>query len=204
MVKTNKTTKKSKKMKKATYYECNNKYLDSYKCDNNAILDKYKLNLRNVSTAGIEKYGKAQAVNRLNYLASFSVFYVEIFDNSMRTIHSHDCDELGFVQEGVIQVFIWKNAKEYTMTEVTQGNLWFIPSGALHSLNNVGDTNAILRIAFNSTLPSNNDISVLLNGLPQYIKNEYCESPHSLLKNFIGPNNNYFFTKYFPISIYFI
>jgi oxalate decarboxylase len=191
-------TQKKRRINTNSYFECNKRYKYGYKCDKivKNKFEKYKLNLRNVQAQGIQKYGIAKAVDKLNYLASLSVFYVEIFDDSMRTIHSHDCDELGFVQEGTIQVFIWVNEKEYTMIEVTKGNLWFIPSGALHSLNNVGDTNAILRIAFNSVLPTNNDIAVLLNGLPQYIKNEYSESPHSLLKNFIGPNNSYFFAPY--------
>jgi oxalate decarboxylase/phosphoglucose isomerase-like protein (cupin superfamily) len=173
MVKKNKTLKNRK-----TYFE------------------KYKLDLRNIKKEGIAKYGSAKVVNGSNYLASFSLYSVEIYDNSMRTIHCHECDELGFVQEGVIQVFLWKNEKDYTMTTVTKGNLWCIPRGTLHSLNNVGENNAVLRVSFNSKTPSDNDISVLLNGLPQYIKNEYCESPHSLLKNFIGPNTSYLFAPY--------
>lgn len=166
------------------------------KTNKKTFFDKYKIDLRNVKNAGLAKYGIAKPVNGSNYLASFSLYSVEIYDNSMRTIHSHDCDELGFVQDGVIQVFIWKNEKDYTMTTVTKGNLWFIPRGTLHSLNNVGDNNAVLRVAFNSKTPSDNDISVLLNGLPHYIKNEYCGSPHSLLKHFIGPNTAYLFAPY--------
>lgn len=158
--------------------------------------EKYKLDLRNIKKSGLEQYGSVQGADGSNYLASFSLFSVEIYDNSMRTIHSHQCDEFGFVQDGVIQVFIWKNEKDYTMTTVTKGNLWFIPKGALHSLNNIGEKNAVLRIAFNSKTVLDNEIAVLLNGLPQYIKNEYCYSPHSLLKHFIGPNTSYLFAPY--------
>lgn len=158
----------------------------------------YKLELSKLPTYGLHKYGTATPVNKTIFpvLNTFTSYYVEIFDESMRCVHIHDSDEVGYVAEGQIEVFIWESETVYTKTLIEQGNSWFIPKGALHSLNNVGEKYAKLYVAFNSPHPSNTDIAILLNGLPKYLKNEYAVSPHSILKNYVGPNTNYFFNDY--------
>ena len=158
----------------------------------------FKMDIDVLPTIGLKKYGTATIVDKNNFpvLKTFTSFFVEIYDDSMGTIHTHDCDEFGYVSEGTVQVYIWESETKNTMIEVPAGNVWFAPSGSLHSVNNVGDTPAVLYVGFNSPTRSNIDISVMLNGLPHYLKNEYAASPHSLLKNFVGPNDNYIFTTY--------
>jgi len=161
-------------------------------------IDKYRLEVTKLPKLGNGLFGFAYAPDKLNFpvLVSFTTYYVEIFDESMRCIHIHDCDELGYVAEGAIEVLIWTDDNQYTKTLVPEGNLWFIPKGALHSLNNVGKEHAKLWVGFNSTMPSNTDLGIVLNGLPTYLKQKYAGSPHSLLKDYVGPNYNYYFNNY--------
>jgi oxalate decarboxylase len=166
-----------------------------------SIYEQYKLDTSKLAPLGTGEYGMAHGVHKSNFnvLNTFTTYYVEIYDDSMRCIHMHDANELGYVADGAIEVIIWSETK-VTKTLATKGCMWFIPKGALHSLNNIGEKNATLWIAFNSTNPSNTDVAVLMNGLPQYLKNEYSASPHSLLKNYVGPNYSYYF-NYCPKEV---
>jgi len=161
-------------------------------------IDKYRLVLNKLPKLGNGMFGYAYAVDKVNFpvLVSFTTYYVEIFDESMRCIHMHDCDELGYVAEGAIEVLIWTDENQSTKTLIPEGNLWFIPKGALHSLNNVGKQHAKLWVGFNAIMPSNTDLGVMLNGLPTYLKQKCSGSPHSLLKDYLGPNYNYYFNNY--------
>jgi oxalate decarboxylase len=174
------------------------------KTTNSPNYDKYKLDLSKqpmMSPRGITgalRLGGAVPVDQSNFpvLTTFTTYYVEIFDESMRAIHVHDSDELGYVFEGAIEVFLWLDDKTYTKSLCTAGNCYFIPRGSLHSLNNVGEQLAKIYIGFNTANPSNIDIGVVLNGLPVYLKQAYSGSPHSLLKDYVGSNSNIFFTNY--------
>jgi len=163
--------------------------------------EQYKLDTTKLPPLGTGEYGIAHGVHKTNFnvLNTFTTYYVEIYDDSMRCIHIHDSNEMGYVADGAIEVIIWSETK-FTKTLATKGCMWFIPKGALHSLNNVGEKNATLWIAFNNTNPSNTDVAVLMNGLPQYLKNAYSASPHSLLKNYVGPNYSYYF-NYCPKEV---
>ena len=170
----------------------------SVKQSESNTLEKYKFTLKAEDYVGIKEYGRAIAVNKNNFqvLKTFTSFYVEIYNNSMRTPHLHDCEEFGFVSDGTIEIMMWNSENEYTSNIANKGDFWFIPKGVLHSLNNLGNTNAILYVGFNSPDPTNIDIAIVLNGLPQYLKNQYAGSPHSLLKNYNGPTTNYYFNKF--------
>ena len=163
--------------------------------------ENFKLELTKLPPLGNGEFGIAYGVHKTNFapLKTFTAYYVEIFDESMRTIHMHDSDELGYLIEGTLEIFIWESDTVYTKTIINAGGSWFFPKGTLHSLNNVGDVVSKMFVGFNSLNPSNIDIAVMLNGLPKYLKQEYSGSPHSLLKNFKGPLSNYFFCD-FPKS----
>lgn len=108
-------------------------------------------------------FGYAKIITKQNYpsIKGMTVYYIEIFHESMRTIHVHgDCDEIGYVLKGKIQVFIYTPQK--VIFSVDQGGSWFIPRGALHSLNNIGSENAKLFVGFNSDMPSNYDLKKVL------------------------------------------
>jgi oxalate decarboxylase len=119
-----------------------------------------------------------------------------MYDESMRTIHWHNSDELGYCNDGSLDIFIWDKYGNSTKTHCPKGYVWYIPKGLPHSLHNPSSETAKLFISFNNPDVTSIDISVVLNGLPQFLKDEYSGSPHSLLKNFKGPNTNYYFNEY--------
>jgi len=109
------------------------------------------------------QFGVAKIVTSQNYpsIKGITVFYIEIFEESMRTIHVHaNCDEIGYVLDGEIQVFIYSPKK--VIFKVKKGGSWFIPRGAIHSLNNIGPKNAKLFVGFNSDTPSNYDLKKIV------------------------------------------
>lgn len=111
------------------------------------------------------QYGFAKVITKHNYpnIHGMTVFYVEIFNESMRTIHIHtNCDEIGYVLEGEIQVFIYQTNLQRHIFKVQKGECWFIPKGSLHSLNNIGEKNAKLYVGFNSDDPTNIDLKKLI------------------------------------------
>ena len=116
-------------------------------------------------TKPYNKYGIAKVITKNNFptLNGVTVFYVEIFDESMRTIHIHsNCDEIGYVLNGEIQVFIYDSEERQVIFTVKQGECWFIPRGSLHSLNNIGNIPARLFVGFNSDLPMSIDLKKMM------------------------------------------
>lgn len=162
----------------------------NYKLDLNTIpFDKTTLN---------NKYGLAKAISKQNFpiLEGITSFYLEIYDNSMRTIHYHNnCNELGYLTKGKIQVLIYFDENVPTVFTVESGNLWFIPKGFPHCLLNIDDTIAEMFVGFSNDSPKNIDISVMIGSMPSFIKNNYKPGTniHDLLKNLEPPTSNYIY-----------
>lgn len=72
---------------------------------------------------------------------------------------------------------MWRSPTEASVFLVPEGSLWFIPEGALHSLNCTTE-NAVLLIGFSSDNPSDFDLPVAYNGLPQTIRRAYTSPGH--------------------------
>lgn len=154
----------------------------------------YILPTNQIPKLGWKNSGNAQVVTSNNFPilqnASLASFIVEIFDESMRILHWHDCAEIGIVQSGTIEVYLWRN-NEASVFVVPTGNLWFIPPGALHSLDNISSTTATLIIGFDSSTPGDFDLPMIYNGLPQTIRRAYTTpGHHAQLSRYMGPVYN--------------
>jgi len=145
-----------------------------------------------VPTVGYNSSGTAVIVDVGNFpvLQGVTSYLLEIFEDSMRLPHWHpNAYEIGLVKEGTIKVYLWRSTGEVAVFTVTKGSLWFIPIGALHSLNNVGKEPAVLLVGFSSENPGNVDLPVAFNGLPMPLRDAYT-SPHAPLRNYMGPVMN--------------
>ena len=161
----------------------------------------YKLELNTipyVKTTLNNKYGLAKTINSQNFpiLQNITSYHLEIYDNSMRTIHMHNnCNELGFLVKGKIQVIIYFDDLYPTVFTVEKGNIWFIPKGFPHCLNNIDDGISEMFVGFSSDSPDSIDISVMIGSMPTLLKNTYDigSNIHTLLKNLEPPTENYIY-----------
>lgn len=120
-------------------------------------------------------------------LKNTTCFILELFDASMRLPHWHpNANELGYLVSGKIEIYMWKYTGAASIYTVSAGQCWFIPMGALHSLNNIGDKSAVMAIGFDNANAQNVDLPVAFNGIPAPIRTAYT-SPHAALRDWRGP-----------------
>lgn len=124
--------------------------------------------------------------NNFPILNGVTCFILEEYHDAMRLPHWHpNAYELGYLISGKLEIYMWKYAGESSKYTVCAGSCWFIPQGAMHSLNNVGNGTAKMAIGFNSANPKNTDLPTAFNGIPLPIKAAYT-SPHSDLTKWSG------------------
>jgi len=156
-------------------------------------LQNYRLRTRKlVDPFVIDKVGTAYKVTKDNFpiLDGVTCYALEIWEECMRLPHWHpNAFELGYVVSGTIEVMIWRSPGETAMFTLTSGMCWFIPQGALHSLNNIGKEHAVLLVGFSSEYPQDIDLPVAYNGIPISIREAYT-SPHSELRTWSGLVSN--------------
>lgn len=96
---------------------------------------------------------------------------------------------------------LWCSFGEAAIFVVPEGSMWLIPQGALHSLNNIGQSTTKLIVGFSNDVSENTDLSVALNGTPLPIRDAYT-SPHSSLRNYVGSIHNNYFSPFNPLEHY--
>jgi oxalate decarboxylase len=136
--------------------------------------------------------GSVYLVDKTNFpaLENITCYSLEVWEACMRLPHWHpNCSELGYVVSGSIQVIIWRSPGESAVFNLTAGMCWFIPKAALHSLNNIGHEPAKLLVGFSSDIPKDIDLPLAFQGIPIPLR-EAMTSPHSELKQWLGPNMN--------------
>jgi len=159
--------------------------------------------------------GTVKVVDVRNFpiLKGVTAYLLEIWQEHMRIIHFHDCAEVGVVVEGVIQVYIAapfpdrltgsKGEPEGETAEkephmeiftVGPGQCYFIPSGRLHSLSQIGEKPAVLAVGFADSIVLDSDLPVALGAVPAYVKKNYVGSPHDALINYKGLQTNPLFS----------
>jgi oxalate decarboxylase len=136
--------------------------------------------------------GKVIDVDKSKFpaLKAVSTVIIEIWEEGMRVPHWHpNCNELGYVISGIVDVYIWRSFGEASVFTVPAGSCWFIPQGALHCINNIGSGVTKFFEGFDNDMHDITDIPVAFNGLPNTIRTAYT-SPHSELTKWIGMINN--------------
>lgn len=143
---------------------------------------------------------RAWLVGKDNFpaLQDVTCYTLELWDESMRVPHWHpNASELGYVVAGTVQIIIWRSAGESAVFNVGPGMCWFIPQGALHSLNNIGQEKAQLLVGFSSDMPQDVDLAVAFNGVPAFLR-DALTSPHEELKKWRGTIANPLVSKFSP------
>lgn len=112
----------------------------------------------------ITKNGVVWEVYPKNFplIKGVTCFIIEIYDASMRLPHRHpNANELGYLISGKLEIYMRKYTGNASIFTVSPGMCWFIPIGTLHSLNNIGDTTAVMAIGFNNINAQNIDLPTM-------------------------------------------
>lgn len=97
-------------------------------------------------------------------LQNMSLYKLILEKQAVRAPHWHaNADELGYCVQGnlLISIFATGNQKETFL--VKEGDAFFIPSGALHALENVGMQQAICILQFSNEEPEDFELSAACN-----------------------------------------
>lgn len=156
-------------------------------------LEKYRLDpSKTVNQRVIENAAVAYTIDKNSFpaLEGVTCYTLEVWEECMRLPHWHpNASELGFVVSGSIEVMLWRSPGESAVFTLSAGMCWFIPQGALHSLNNIGKSHAKLLVGFSNSIPQDVDLPVAFNGIPVEIRDAYVGS-HNELRKWVGPNSN--------------
>lgn len=106
--------------------------------------------------------GSRAEANKSNFpiLAGMSLYKLILYSKAVREPHWHaNADELGYCLSGKVLISLYgnKNAKETFL--VSSGEAFFIPSGTLHDLENVGEETSELILQFSHESPEDFGLS---------------------------------------------
>lgn len=101
-------------------------------------------------------YGARTRVSRENFpvLQGLSLARLTIELGGFREPHWHaNANELGYCLGGEVLVTIFSDANEHASFTISEGEMFYVPSGALHALENIGNSQAEAIVAFSDEEP---------------------------------------------------
>lgn len=107
-------------------------------------------------------HGSRTSANKANFpiLQRLSVSLLELEAGCFREPHWHaNADELAYCTEGSALVTLFASGNVHAQFTVAAGEMFFIPSGALHAIENTGATGAKFVIVFSHESPEDFGLS---------------------------------------------
>lgn len=93
-------------------------------------------------------------------LQDLAIYQLTIEPGCFREPHWHpNCEELGYCLTGQGLVTIFSNGNQHDSFVIDEGDMFFVPSGSIHSIENIGDERAEFVVAFSSENPEEFGIS---------------------------------------------
>lgn len=108
------------------------------------------------------EYGWRTSVTRKDFpiLHGMSMYHLMIKPSAFREPHWHaNAHELAYCTQGEALVTVFSNGNVHDSFTIQQDEMFFVPSGYLHSIENTGKTNAEFIIAFSHHEPEDFGIS---------------------------------------------
>ncbi len=99
------------------------------------------------------EFGGRTAANRENFpiLQGLSLYRLQIHAGCFRESHWHaNADELGYCLLGQALVTIFSSGNEHEQFFIREGEMFFVPSGSLHAIENLGDSEVHFLIFFDT------------------------------------------------------
>ncbi len=104
---------------------------------------------------------------------------------ALRELHWHPTsDEWQYVVQGQVNVTLFGSRGRYRIETLNAGDVGYIPQGYGHSIENVGQTEARVLIAFNTGHYQAIDLSQWLAGTPDYLLRDHFNQPETVIAQF--------------------
>ena len=111
----------------------------------------HKLSLNDVPPRVSNAFGKKVTASKANFpiLRGLSLYRVTLHEGCFREPHWHaNADELGYCLSGQALVTIFASGNVHAQFTISAGEMYFVPSGSLHSIENTGAGDAEFVITF--------------------------------------------------------
>lgn len=122
----------------------------------------HKFSLRDVSPQISDAHGSKTAATKANFpiLQGLSVYRLVVKEGCFREPHWHaNADELGYCLKGEALVTIFASGNEHSQFTIAAGEMFFVPSGSLHSIENTGKGDAEFFLSFSHESPEDFGLS---------------------------------------------
>ncbi|MEX1118645.1 MAG: cupin domain-containing protein [Terrimicrobiaceae bacterium] len=111
----------------------------------------HKLSLNSLTPQISGPLGTKTAATKANFpiLKGLSLYHLTIRPGCFREPHWHaNADELGYCLSGEALVTVFASGNVHSHFTISAGDMFFIPSGSLHAIENTGDSDAGFVITF--------------------------------------------------------
>lgn len=127
----------------------------------------HHLALHQVQPQDKTKMGYRIKATKSNFpeLQGMSFYKLVLHPKGVREPHWHaNADELGYCLQGTLLVSFYANNNLKEKFVVSEGEAFFIPSGAFHSIENIGKEDAEILLQFSNEEPEDFDLSFVFGG----------------------------------------
>lgn len=132
----------------------------------------HKISLHNAAPQVSNEFGSKTAINKthLPSLKGLSIYRLVINEGCFREPHWHaNADELGYCLKGQALVTIFSSGNLHSQFTISTGEMFFVPSGSLHSIENIGSGAAEFIITFSHEMPEDFGLSGFTGSLAQSV-----------------------------------
>lgn len=122
----------------------------------------HKLPLHNIEPQFSSDLGSKTSVTKANFpiLERLSVYRLIVNEGCFREPHWHaNADELGYCLKGEALVTIFASGNQHSQFTISEGEMFFVPSGSLHAIENVGQGTAEFILTFSNESPEDFGLS---------------------------------------------
>lgn len=122
----------------------------------------HSVSLNKLTPGDHTPFGIRRRLNKTNWpiLQDLAIYQITIEPRCFREPHWHpNCNELGYCLNGAGLVTIFSSGNLHDTFVVEKGDLFFVPSGSIHSIENVGEERAEFVLAFTNEDPEEFGIS---------------------------------------------
>jgi oxalate decarboxylase len=121
------------------------------------------------------------SAKELPILNRLSIKRLLLAAGSIRAPHWHaNCAELGYCISGQVLVSILGNGSTFSAFQVGAGQMFVVESGALHAIENIGDTEAELILAFRNEQPEDFTLAGALGAMTDAVLGNAYSMPASV------------------------
>ncbi len=104
----------------------------------------------------VSENGSRKSANRSNFATLCGLSFAELVlkPGAFREPHWHaNANELTYCRSGSALVTVFSNGNQHDSFTIGQGEMFFVPNGYLHSIENIGDDDAEFFVAFTDEMP---------------------------------------------------